>query len=237
MFKKYKFTHPSTWSCQCRPQHQWRSHPPQERTLPAPQLLTRFPVLVKPLFNCQINLTQVDSTKCSNAFQIASMLLQPRHKGSGSREHNRPHVSNLTSLKNDNCTKWCYVFSNVDNRKESLPYISKLINQSMVRLNAFVLRSCKGRNFKYLIRSTLPILLICLGWLSFTNTEFLHEESRYHHWAIAIAPPAQSWPGWDGQHAQIHPRHCCHPLLEDPEHMVHLDLELRLRCSFFFNIS
>ena len=52
-----------------------------------------------------------------------------------------------------------------------------------------------------------------------------------------IAPPAQSWPGWDGQHAQIHPRHCCRPLLEDPEHMVHLDLELRLRCSFFFNIS
>ena len=102
----------------------------------------------------------------------------------------------------------------------------------MICLNAFVLRSCKGRNFKYLIRSTLPILLICLGWLSFTNTEFLHEESRYHHWAIAIAPPAQSWPGWDGQHAQIHPRHCCRPLLEDPEHMVHYDLELRLRCSF-----
>ena len=51
------------------------------------------------------------------------------------------------------------------------------------------------------------------------------------------SPPAQSWPGWDGQHAQIHPRHCCRPLLEDPEHMVHFDLELRLRCSFFFNIS
>ena len=63
--------------------------------------------------------------------------------------------------------------------------------------------------------------------------------SMYYYWAIviAIAPPAQSWPGWDGQHAQIHPHHCCRPLLEDPEHMVHLDLELRLRCSFFFNIS
>ena len=51
------------------------------------------------------------------------------------------------------------------------------------------------------------------------------------------SPPAQSWPGWDGQHAQIHPRHCCRPLLKDPEHMVHFDLELRLRCSFFFNNS
>ena len=65
--------------------------------------------------------------------------------------------------------------------------------------------------------------------------------NRYYYWARAraraIAPPAQSWPGWDGQHAQIHPRHCCRPLLEDPEHMVHWDLELRVRCSFFFNIS
>ena len=76
-FKRmYKFTQPATWSYQCRPQHQWRSHPPQERTLPAPQLLTRFPVLVKPLFNRQINLTQAST---SRLYQVLERLSNRLH--------------------------------------------------------------------------------------------------------------------------------------------------------------
>ena len=134
MFKTHKFTQPATWSYQCRPQHQWRSHPPQERTLPAPQLLTRFPVLVKPLFNRQINRTHVSTSRLYQVLErLSNRLHAPPAKTQGLWQLGTQSTPCLQPNINEEWQwyKMMLSLSNIDNRKESQTYIYLKTDQSI----------------------------------------------------------------------------------------------------------